>query len=130
MLRTNSADLYFEYLAGLVIGNGTDDSIVAPYENVHIQNQILFVNVLLGSYAMSVQSRQQFPFASVPHVHTSVQTRRDQHHFIRMPFHSHNAAVVLQFLSNPIRCIVVNNHRGIHRGRGNPAIHWIERHST
>lgn len=115
-----------------VLSSETVQMIVSfPFMNTSISKiKSYALQLSLQIYSMAVQLIHQLPFTSIPHIHTSIETRSDQNHFIRMPFHSHNASVVLQLQSNPIGRVVINNHRRVHRSRRNPAVHRIERHST
>ena len=97
---------------------------------IHIQYQVLQITLAILTYCVSIQLLQQLPIASIPYINTSIKTSCNQHYFVGMPFHTNHTSIMLQFLSNSVRCIIVQDDRGVHWSRCDPAVNRIERYST
>ena len=62
--------------------------------------------------------------------HTPIQAARDKSEIVGMPHHSNHTSVVLDFLPNSIRVVVVDDHSAAHACRSHPIKLRIESNAT
>lgn len=77
-------------------------------------------------YRVPIQLLQKLSRSSIPDIHASVQTTRDQNNVVGVPSHSNHSSVVLKLLADTVGGNVVDDHLGVHTSRSHPVELGVE----